>query len=55
VVSPAFRPQTTGSPPPPRAAHTANIVGQKLYIFGGNNGSIRLNDLYTSTRLTRRQ
>jgi hypothetical protein len=42
-----FRPQTTGSPPPPRAAHTANIVGQKLYIFGGNNGSIRLNDLYS--------
>ena len=38
---------TTGSPPTARAAHTANIVGQKLYIFGGNNGTVRLNDLYS--------
>jgi len=53
-----FRPPTTGTPPPPRAAHTANIVGQKLYIFGGNNGSIRLNDLYsldTQTMTWRRE
>ena len=29
-----FRPQTTGFSPTPRAAHTANVVGQKLFIFG---------------------
>ena len=42
-----FRPQTTGFSPTPRAAHTASVVGQKLFIFGGNNGSVRLQDLYS--------
>mmetsp|Transcript_8429 Transcript_8429/g.28286 ORF Transcript_8429/g.28286 Transcript_8429/m.28286 type:complete len:1016 (-) Transcript_8429:107-3154(-) len=40
-------PNTSGTPPPPRAAHTANIVGSKMYIFGGNNGSYRMNDFYS--------
>mmetsp|Transcript_74556 Transcript_74556/g.199391 ORF Transcript_74556/g.199391 Transcript_74556/m.199391 type:complete len:1596 (-) Transcript_74556:922-5709(-) len=42
-----FRPPTSGPQPPARAAHTATVVGNRLYIFGGNNGSVRLNDLHS--------
>ena len=34
-----------GSTPEPRAYHTAVIVGQRLFIFGGWNGDAFINDL----------
>jgi len=40
--------ETTGEPPPERANHCSVVDGNKplLYIFGGWDGSKRLNDLY---------
>lgn len=35
-----------GSLPSPRAAHSANIIGNKLYIFGGWNGFSAFNDVF---------
>ncbi|KAJ1612910.1 hypothetical protein OIY81_1111 [Cryptosporidium canis] len=35
-----------GSPPSPRAAHTCNIVEDKMLLFGGWNGFHALNDFY---------
>lgn len=35
-----------GRPPPPRANHSSSIIKDKLYIFGGWDGSKRLNDLF---------
>jgi N-acetylneuraminic acid mutarotase len=32
--------------PPPRANHSSAIIQHKLFIFGGWDGSKRLNDLY---------
>lgn len=32
--------------PGPRAAHSCNVIGSKLYLFGGWNGQAGLNDLY---------
>jgi hypothetical protein len=29
----------TGSVPGPRAAHSANVIGNKLLVFGGWNGA----------------
>lgn len=36
----------TGSLPSPRAAHSANIVQNKLFIFGGWNGFSAFNDVF---------
>ena len=33
--------------PPPRRAHTAVLYKNKLWVFGGGNGSQALNDLWT--------
>merc|ERR1712130_286533 len=41
-----YHPETTGDPPSPRAAHSAAVVGKKMYIFGGNNYNKLFNDLY---------
>lgn len=38
--------ETTGTAPPPRANHSSAVVKKYLYIFGGWDGSKRLNDLY---------
>ena len=35
-----------GQRPPPRANHSSSIIGHNLYIFGGWDGSKRLNDLF---------
>ena len=35
-----------GNLPSPRAAHSANIIGSKLYIFGGWNGFSAFNDVF---------
>lgn len=39
-------PKTNGEPPRPRAAHAADLNGDKIYIFGGRLGVGRTNDLY---------
>lgn len=33
--------------PEPRDSHAAVLIGKKMYVFGGSNGDIPLNDLYT--------
>lgn len=38
--------QVNGAPPPPRWGHTAAVIGEKLIVFGGHNGSRMLNDLH---------
>lgn len=35
-----------GKKPPPRANHSSSIIKHNLYIFGGWDGSKRLNDLF---------
>lgn len=43
-----------GNPPSQRAAHTCNIIEDKLFLFGGWNGFLALNDfyvLYTSSEV----
>jgi N-acetylneuraminic acid mutarotase len=35
-----------GHRPPPRANHASSLIKDNLYIFGGWDGSKRLNDLY---------
>lgn len=35
-----------GNNPPPRANHSSSVLNNNLYIFGGWDGSKRLNDLY---------
>jgi len=35
-----------GQVPPPRANHSSSIIYHNLYIFGGWDGSKRLNDLF---------
>lgn len=37
----------SGSHPNPRAAHSANVVNHKLYVFGGWNGFGAFNDVYS--------
>lgn len=45
-----FKPETKNrgvdNVPGPRAAHSCNLVGNKLYVFGGWNGKKGLNDLH---------
>ncbi|GJF00379.1 hypothetical protein PsYK624_166660 [Phanerochaete sordida] len=42
---PVFPP--TMALPPPRRAHTAVLFKNKIWVFGGGNGSMALNDLWT--------
>ncbi|XP_023346001.1 kelch domain-containing protein 2 [Eurytemora carolleeae] len=39
-------PNFSGTPPSPRAAHSAAIISDKVYIFGGRHSENRLNDLH---------
>lgn len=39
-------PKTTGCPPCPRAAHAADVTGDRVYIFGGRHRNLRMNDLH---------
>jgi len=41
-----FQPETSGTPPCPRAAHSCTVIGRKLFIFGGNDGANLFDDLY---------
>jgi N-acetylneuraminic acid mutarotase len=38
--------ESGGQRPPPRANHSSSIIKHNLYIFGGWDGSKRLNDLF---------
>ena len=38
--------ETGGNQPPPRANHSSAVLGNKIFIFGGWDGSKRLNDLH---------
>lgn len=40
------QPQTTGHGPGPRRAHTATLVGSKIYVIGGGDGRKALNDVF---------
>lgn len=39
-------PKCTGAIPVPRAAHAAALVDNRVFVFGGRNGKIRMNDMY---------
>jgi hypothetical protein len=41
-----YQPHTTGTKPSPRWGHTANVIGDKMYVFGGVYDSKMMNDLY---------
>mmetsp|Transcript_22258 Transcript_22258/g.71653 ORF Transcript_22258/g.71653 Transcript_22258/m.71653 type:complete len:457 (+) Transcript_22258:2-1372(+) len=43
---------TEGRSPPPRANHGATTVGSQVFVFGGWNGSERLNDLWAFNPIT---
>jgi hypothetical protein len=38
--------RATGTPPEPRANHSSAVVDEKVFIFGGWNGTKRLNDIH---------
>ena len=40
------KPELQGEAPPPRGYHTASLVGHKIVIYGGKNGSIYYNDCH---------
>ena len=47
IENSSWKCQTTkGSIPSPRSAHGQIMVGTKLYVFGGTDGSYIFNDLY---------
>jgi len=37
---------TTGQKPGTRDSHSAALVGRKMVVFGGTNGSKKVNDLH---------
>jgi len=39
-------PQVSGEPPDPRANHSSAVMGSQVFIFGGWDGTKRLNDLH---------
>lgn len=39
--------ETTGTAPKARSGHAAVLYKDSMYVFGGYDGSARLNDLYT--------
>lgn len=41
-----MEPDIKGTPPKGLRGHTANLIGNKIYLFGGYDGRGRSNDLY---------
>ncbi|KAK9511497.1 hypothetical protein O3M35_000139 [Rhynocoris fuscipes] len=46
VTNSWIKPKSHGTPPTPRAAHSADINGHFVYIFGGRTGEMRNNEMY---------
>ena len=42
----AIQPNQINGGPSPRAAHSCDLIGNKLFVFGGWNGKSALNDLH---------
>merc|ERR1719221_1037484 len=40
------QPEILGTPPPGLRGHTANLIGHKIFLFGGYDGKGRTNELY---------
>lgn len=40
------KPNIKGHPPTPRDSHTCVTMGEKLYVFGGTDGTSPLDDLH---------
>ena len=40
------QPDALGARPPGLRGHTANLIGTKIFLFGGYDGRGRSNDLY---------
>lgn len=45
-------PETKGSFPSPRNAHTATVVNKSIFIYGGFCNNFHFNDLYIFNTLT---
>jgi N-acetylneuraminic acid mutarotase len=45
--------QPVGEVPSPRAAHSATVVGEQIYFFGGNDGIRLFNDLHVFDSLNK--
>lgn len=43
---------TTGQGPGPRDSHSAVLVGRRMIVFGGTNGSKKVNDLHVLDLVT---
>ncbi len=41
-----WEPAIAGTPPSPRAAHSATVIGRCIFFFGGNDGSRLFDDLH---------
>lgn len=41
-----YKPRVTGTIPEPRRAHTANLIDNKLYIYGGGDSQNYFSHLY---------
>lgn len=39
--------QTSGQQPGPRRAHSASLIGTRIFIFGGGDGAFALNEIFT--------
>lgn len=40
------QPAIKGTPPTPRDSHTCSVVGHRLFVFGGTDGTNPLKDLH---------
>ena len=40
------QPLVSGTMPPPRLAHSAEVYANRMVIFGGYDGKIRMNDVF---------
>lgn len=40
------QPLVSGTMPPPRLAHSAEVYSNRMVIFGGYDGKIRMNDVF---------
>lgn len=48
-----LQPEIRGFPPPALRGHTANLIGHKIFLFGGFDGKSRTNEVYILDTRTR--